>query len=179
METFAQPRWFVDHSLFEADRKQALKKLVMDEIDAPIRDIVEGFSRLPYCFTLQSCFGHFIHSEAVAPDNLEPLPPNDVGVVTYRIAYVALCLQDSASGSRLLSALAEVPSIAPEFIQFGSPVWFWECHVNSFALQVEPSRFTDQDQARIDYAEALQVQKVRDQFFARIGDLVKSLQNRT
>ena len=178
METFAPPRRLVDHPLFEADRKRALKKLDIDEVDAPIRDIVEGFSRLPCCFTLQSCFGHFVHSEATAPDNLEPLPPNGVGIVTYRIAYVALCLQNSASGNRLFSTLAEVPSIAPAFIQFGSPVWFWERQVNAFALQVEPSRFKDQDQATIDHAEALQVQKVRDQFFTRLDDLVKSLQNR-
>lgn len=179
METFAQPRRFVNHPRFEADRKRTLKKLMIDEIDFPLRDIVEGFSRLSYCFTLQSCFGHFVHSEAVAPDNLKPLPPNDVGAVTYRIAYVALCLQDSTSGNLLRWALAGFPSIAPEFVQFGSPVWFWEHHVNAFALQVEPKRFIDQDQATIDYAEALHVQTVRDQFFTRLGNLVQSLQNRT
>ena len=176
METFAPPRRFVDHPHYEADRKRALKTLVIDEIDAPIRDIVAGFSRLPYCFTLQSCFGHFVHSEAAAPDNLEPLPPRDVGVVTYRIAYVALCLENSTSGNHLFSALAEVPSISPAFIQFGSPVWFWERQVNAFALQVDPKRFKNQDQATIDYAEALQVQKVRNQFFTRLDDLVNALQ---
>ncbi|KPJ77849.1 MAG: hypothetical protein AMJ54_06685 [Deltaproteobacteria bacterium SG8_13] len=177
MKTFAQPRRFVDHPHFEADRKRALRKLVLDEIDAPIRDIVDGLSKLAYCFTLQSCFGHFIHSKAPAADNLAPLPSKDVGAVTYRIAYVALCLQDTTSGNRLLCSLAEVPSIAPEFVQFGSPGWFWERQVNSFALQVEPSRFADQDQATIDHAEALQVEKVRDQFFTRLGDLVASLYN--
>jgi len=54
--------------------------------------------------------------------------------------------------------LGEVPSISPAFIQFGPPVWFWERQVNAFALQVEPKRFKNQDQATIDYAEALQVQ---------------------
>jgi hypothetical protein len=54
MGTFAQPRAFVGHPLFEADRKQALKKLVINEIGAPIRGIVEGFSRSPYCLTLQT-----------------------------------------------------------------------------------------------------------------------------
>jgi len=178
METFAPPRRFVDHPLFDADRERALKALVINEIDAPIRDIVAGFSSLPYCFTLQSCFGHFVHSEATAADNLDPLPPRDVGVVTYRIAYLALCLQNSTSGNRLFSALAEVPSIAPAFIQFGSPVWFWKRQVNAFALQVAPKRFKDRDQATIDHAEALQVQKVRDQFFTRLDDLVASLQYR-
>jgi hypothetical protein len=78
--------------------------------------------------------------------------------------------------AKSFSALAEVPSISPAFIQFGSPVWFWERQVNAFALQVEPKRFKNQDQATIDYAEALQVQKVRNQFFTRLDDLVNALQ---
>jgi hypothetical protein len=44
------------------------------------------------------------------------------------------------------------------------------------ALQVEPKRFKDQDQATIDDADALQVQKERDQFFTRLDHLVNALQ---
>jgi len=177
METFAQPRQLVDNPRFDSDRKRALKKLLLNDVDAPIRGIVEGFARLPCCFTLQSCFGHFVHAEESAADNLEPLPAHDIGPVTYRIAYVALCLQTSSSGERLLSALAKVPSIAPDFVQFGSPGWFWDRQVNSFALQVEPSRFAQLDQAVIDHAEALQVQHIRDQFFATLSNIVNSLHN--
>jgi len=177
METFAPPRRLADNPHFESDRKNVLEKFALDEIDAPIRSVVDGFSRLPYCFTLQSCYGHFVYSEARAPDNLEPLPPNYLGAIIYRIAYMALCIQNSSAGNQLLSALAGLPSINPDLIQFGSPRWFWDRHVNSFALQVEPSRFADQDQATIDYAEALQVQKVRDEFYTKLGGLVKSLHN--
>jgi len=177
VETFAHPRQLVDNPRFESDRERALKNLVLDEIDAPIRNIINDLSTLPYCFTLQSCFGHFVHIKAPAVENLDPLPLDDIGSVAYRIAYVALCLQNSPSGERLLSALARIPSVAPGFVQFGSPGWFWERQVNSFALQVEPLRFAHQDQAVIDHGEALQIQSVRDQFFASFGDLVKSLHN--
>ena len=177
MESFAPPRRLVDNQRFESDRKNVLEKLVLDEVDAPIRSIVDGFSRLPFCFTLQCCYGHFVHSEVPAPDNLEPLPAIDVGTVTYRIAYLALCIQNSSAGNQLLSELAGVPSINPDLIQFGSPRWFWDRHVNSYALQVEPSRFAGRDQATIDYAEAVQVQKVRDEFYAKLTDLVNLLQN--
>ncbi len=174
MKTFSEPRQFVDHPRYEVERRRALKSLSLESIDAPIREVVEGFARLSCCFTLQSCFGHFVYAEQPAMDNLAPLPAHDIGTVTYRIAYVALCLQDSAQGRRLFSGLAEVPSVDPDFVQFGSPDWFWDRHFNSFALQVEPARFVNQDQVTIDHAEALHVQMVREQFFSRLSELVLS-----
>ena len=173
METFAKPGQLIDDPQFDAERKRVLKKLTLGEIDAPIRGVVAGFMKLPCCFTLQSCFGHFVHGEAPSIDNLRPLPEHDVGVITYRIAYIVLCIKNSVSGKQLYSALANVPSIDPEHIQFGSPRWFWERQINWFALQVEPSRFAFQDQADIDHAEALHVQKVRNRFFSSLGDLIQ------
>ncbi len=173
METFTKPRQFVGDPQFDAERKRTLGTLTLDKIDAPIRDLITGFAKLPYCFTLQSCFGHFVHSEAPSIDNLIPLPAHDVGVIRYRIAYIALCIKNNVSGRRLYAALANVPSIAPEYVQFGSPWWFWERQVNSFALQVEPSRFAFQDQAEIDYAEAFHLQKIRDRFFSSLEGLVR------
>lgn len=175
METFSEPRQFVANPRYEVERKRALKSLSLESIDAPIRGLVEGFARLSCCFTPQSCFGHFVHAGQPALHNLAPLPTHDVGSVTYRIAYVALCLQNSAQGRRLFSGLAEVPSIDPDYVQFGSPDWFWGRHLNSFALQVEPARFTKQDQVTIDHREALHLQKVREQFFSRLSELVLSL----
>lgn len=172
METFAKPGRFIDDPRFDAERKRVLKDLTLSKIDTPIRGLVKGFMKLPYCFTLQCCFGHFLHREAPSIDNLEPLPEYDVGGITYRIAYMALCIKNSAAGKQLYSALAGIPSIDPEYIQFGSPRWFWERHVNSFALQVEPLRFAFQDQADIDHAEALHVQKIRDRFFPTLEGLV-------
>ena len=172
METFAKPGRLMDDPRFDTERKRILKDLTLSKIDAPIRDLIRGFVNLPHCFTLQCCFGHFVHSRATSIDNLRPLPEYDVGVITYRIAYVALCIKNSVAGNRLYSALADIPSIDPEYIQFGSPRWFWERHINSFALQVGPPRFAFQDQADIDYAEALHVQKVRDRFFSGLESLV-------
>ena len=177
METFAKAREFVDNPRYEIERNRVTRTLSLESIDAPIRTIVASFAELTYCFTLQSCFGHFIHADQPEPDNLEPLPEHDVGNVTYRIAYFALCLRDSAQGRLLLSNLAEFPSIDPEYVQFGSPEWFWQRHLSSYALQVEPARFANQDEAIIEHQEALHVQQVRGRFFARLTELVQTLQH--
>lgn len=172
METFAKPRRFVTDPGFDAERKQALQTLVLSEIDAPIRGLIERFSKLPCCFTLQCCFGHFVHREAPLIDNFEPLPDYEVGAIRYRIAYLALCIKNSDSGKRLYAAMKNIQSIDPQYVQFGSPAWFWERQVNSFALQVEPARYAFQDQADVGYAEALHLQKVRNRFYQCLEDLV-------
>ena len=46
-------------------------------IDEPIIEIVNAFNTLPYCFTLQSCYGHFVYSGQKSSHNLEPLPVTD------------------------------------------------------------------------------------------------------
>jgi hypothetical protein len=176
METFAEPRKLVDNPRYEAERRSALDSLSLTSIDTPIRKLIEGFAKLSFCFTLQSCYGHFIHAEQQNSHNIEPLPAHDVGTVTYRIAYVALCVQNSAKGRRLLAGLAEIPLVDSAYVQFGSPDWFWDRSVNSFAVQVEPSRFADRDQVDIDYEEALRVEKVRESFFVSLGNLIRSLQ---
>ncbi len=175
METFARPREFVHDPRYEVERERAIRSLSLENIDAPIRDAVTGLAQLPYCFTLQSCCGHFVHAEQPAAEGLDPLPERDVGTVTYRIAYLALCIQDSARGRRLVSSLAELSSTDPEHVQFGSPAWFWQRHPNSFALQVEPVRFADRDQALIEHREALRVQAVRDRVLAHLTRLARSL----
>lgn len=173
METFDAIRQFVDNPRYEAERRRSLQSLPFENIDAPIRTLVEGFSRLSCCFTLQCCYGHFVYVGQAEPGNLEPLPLQDIGTVTYRIAYFALCLQDSPEGRTLFSRLAEIPSIDPAYVQFGSPGWFWGLHLNSFALQVEPERFQFQDQAIIGHTEALHVQQVRNIFFTRLRELIQ------
>jgi len=30
-------------------------------IDGPIIGLINGFNKLPYCFTLQSCYEHFVY----------------------------------------------------------------------------------------------------------------------
>jgi hypothetical protein len=172
MKTLAPPRRLVDNSQYKRDRDLMLASLDLGTIDAPIRELVAGFARLSCCFTLQSCFGHFVHALQQQPDNLEPLPAHDVGAVKYRIAYLALCVENSIEGRRLRAALEAIPTIDPEYVQFGSPEWFWDRHVNSYALQVQPTRFMDEDVAIIEHGEALHVEQVRDLFFEQLGALI-------
>lgn len=177
METFAPTKPLVDSLDFQSRKRLALKDLGTATIDAPIQHIINGFSKLTCCYTLQCCYGHFVYAEQPDRNNIEPLPAHDIGNVTYRIAYIAFCIENSQRGKTLLSRLSRVPLIEPEFIQFGSPDWFWDRQPNSYALQVEPARFMGQDQAVIDYLEALHVQDVRKQFFTELEELVQSLVN--
>ena len=150
----------------------------IDMIDAPIVDIVKSFQDLPCCFTLQSCYGHFIHEAQQDRNSTERLPISDgVGPVSYRIAYVALCIENSPEGKELLEDLRDIQTADPECIQFGSAEWFWARQVNSYVLQVEPERFKDKDQATIDYQEALHIQEVRDNLFSELRRLLHEQQN--
>jgi hypothetical protein len=172
METFEAARDFVEHASYGRDRDAALRALDPTDIDAPILDIVEAFAGLPHCFTLQCCYGHFVYEGQPDRHSLRALPEEDVGDVTYGLAYLALCIEASESGRRLRRALEDVTGIDLECVQFGSPTWFWEQYPNSYALQVEPDRFKHQDRATMPHREALRVQRVRDRFFARLRDVV-------
>lgn len=176
METLAAPREFVENTRYARDRQRVMSAFAPQTIDPPILDVVSGFAKLPHCFTLQSCHGHFVYPAQPDPDNLAALPAEGVGSVRFRIAYVALCIEHSAAGACLRGALEEIPTIDPEYVQFGSPGWFWERHSNSYALQVEPERFMLKDEAVIEHGEALHVQWVRDRFFERLRALVAASQ---
>jgi hypothetical protein len=93
----------------------------------------------------------------------------------YRIAYIALCVENSREGVCLRSLLEEVPGIDPKYVQFGSPEWFWKSHPNMYALQVEPHRFMYEDVAVIAHKEALYVQDVRKHFFERLEQIVEAM----
>jgi hypothetical protein len=130
---------------------------------------------LPYGFTLQSCYGHFLYSSQQDIHNLDRLPTGDVGPVTYRIAYMAFCLENSQSGTRFFNALSRVPEIDPRFVQFGSADWFWERYSNSYVLQVEPAKHVNKDQVTMEHREAQHIQRIRDIFFLRIAELLEGL----
>jgi hypothetical protein len=172
VDTWAPAHDFVDHPAFADERQKALAEFEAAEIDDPIRDIVDGLMALPHCFTLQSCYGHFVHSRQPSCEGLERLPPSDPGPVLYRIAYLALCLESSRGGAQLRAALEDVAAADSEFVQFGSPDWFWERQINSFSLQVEPLRLAHRDSAIMDYGEALAVQAARDRFFEALRRLL-------
>jgi hypothetical protein len=72
-----------------------------------------------------------------------------------------------------LDALKTVKDVDPENIQLCSAKWFWERQVNSYALQVEPERFKFEDKALLDYVEALKIERIRNEFFARVYNFLE------
>ena len=146
METLIEPKELVENLQFKKQKQKTLRGLKDSMIDKPIIEIVNGFNKLPYCFTMQSCFGHFVYNTQNDLYNLDPLPTVEtITKVEYRIAYIAFCIENSESGKKLKKALGEITSIDIENIQFCSAEWFWERQVNSYALQVEPDRLKDKD----------------------------------
>jgi hypothetical protein len=172
LETFSKTRDFVQHPHYVRDRSNMLSGLMLEDIDAPIRDIVTAFGKLPQCFTLQSCYGHFIWEGQPDAHTLDVLPLLNQGMVRYRIAYLALCIEKGDRGAYLRDRFAAIREIDDEYVQFGSPSWFWQQYPNSYALQVEPKRFASQDEALLKHAEALHVQSVRDVLFQRVRELL-------
>jgi hypothetical protein len=176
METFIKAKDFVPNPRYHEQREECLRKLDINTVDPPLIDLITGFRALPYCFTLQSCYGHFLHRKQRDPGNLDPLPVlGSISKVEYRIAYLALCIQDNDPGRRLFVMLSKIPDIDPGYIQFGCAEWFWEQQANSYVLQVEPERHKTKDSLFIGYQEALHLQKIRDEFF---GGLKRVIENK-
>jgi len=93
METFTEIKPLVDNLLYQKQREKSLSRFDINTIDTPIIEIVNSFAKLPFCFTLQSCYGHFVYKNQKNLKNVEPLPDSDdISNVVYRIAYIALCI---------------------------------------------------------------------------------------
>ena len=119
METFTEPKELVENTHYIDQRQKSLAGLSDVTIDAPIIVLIGGFNILPYCFTLQSCYGHYIYKDQNDSHNLEPLPIRDtIDRVEYRMAYICICIESSDWGRELLVALNEIKAIDPENIQF-------------------------------------------------------------
>jgi hypothetical protein len=172
LETFTVPREFVESDRYTQDRLDSLSALDLASIDKPIQDIVSGFATLLHCFPIQSCVGHFICAQSQDIHALDPIPTWYTGPVRYRIAYIAVCIENSPRGHTLRQSLAEIPAIDPTCIQFGSADWFWDQWANSYALQVEPMRYMSKDEAILDVTEALHIQGTRDLFFEELRKLL-------
>ncbi|MGD9079787.1 MAG: hypothetical protein PVG96_10615 [Desulfobacterales bacterium] len=174
METFTEIREFVANPHYQDQKQKCLASLSDGMIDEPIIEVIKEFNKLEYCFTLQSCYGHFVYRGQNNSHNLEPLPDNDtIDSVEYRIAYICLCIQNSDSGKGLLEALNAITAFDPENIQLCCAEWFWKKQVNSYALQVQPKRFKHKDTAMLDYREALIIEKIRNEFFFQLRELLK------
>ena len=174
METFVEAKELTVNPSYQEQRQKCLEGLADVMIEAPITGPVTAFNKLSYCFTMQSCYGHFLYNDHWDTYNLDPLPDtNTIASVEYRIAYIAFCVEDSDSGRRLMEALKELTVIDPENVQFCCAEWFWERHINSYALQVEPDRFKNEDRAILDYAEALKIERIRNEFFIQLKYLLQ------
>ncbi len=174
METFADPKALVKNPLYRDQRLISLGNLNDVVIDTPIIRLIHAFNKLPYCFTLQSCYGHFVYNGQRDPHNLEPLPlTNTIDQVEYRIAYIALCIEYGDSGKIFLDALKAIEKVDPENIQFCCAEWFWQRQVNSYVLQVEPDRFKFKDKAILHYNDALKIEKLRNEFFVQLSNLLQ------
>ena len=175
METFTELKELVENPHYQAQKHKILCDFTDNMIDAPIIDLINGFNSLPYCFTLQSCYGHFVYNGQKDTHNLDPLPAKDIiAKVEYRIAYIAFCIENSASGRDLFEALKEITAIDLENVQFCCAEWFWKSQVNTYALQVEPDRFKRKDTATVDLNEALHIEKIRNEFFIRLYELLEN-----
>ena len=176
METYTKVKDFVPNPHYLEQRQASLNTLDFNTIDPPIVQVMRDFARLPYCFTLQSCHGHFLYDHQRNPKNIAPIPISEhIEHVDYRIAYIALCIQNSGLGEKLFHELKKIPLIDQAYIQFGCAEWFWKRLVNSYVLQVQPDRFKTKDRFRVSYQEALHIQEVRDRFYRRLGALVSEL----
>ena len=173
METFTEPKALVDNPHFQDQRQKCLEGLSVGMIDEPIIELINALNKLPYCFTLQSCYGHFIYKGQNDPHNLKPLPSKDmIARVEYRIAYISFCIENNLLARELIETFKEIPDIDPENVQFCCGEWFWKRQVNSYALQVEPDRFKRKDTAIIDFREALHIEKLRNEFFSRLYEML-------
>jgi hypothetical protein len=174
METFSAPKELLENPHYLGQREHSLRSLDLNAIDVPLKEMIRSFAKLPYCFTLQCCFGHFLYTGQVNRHNLEPLPVSDnTTTIEYKIAYVAVCIENSRLGKELLERLGKIPALDPEYIQFGCAEWFWARQVNSYALQVEPQRFKDKDTCVVAYKEALHLEKVKQSFFIQLNQLIR------
>jgi len=169
LKTFTELKELTENQHYQVQKQKTLCDLTDNMIDMPIIDLINGFNKLPYCFTLQSCYGHFVYNGQKDSHNLEPLSVRDIITkVEYRIAYIAFCIENSLLGKELFESLKEITSINPENVQFCCAEWFWKRQVNSYALQVEPDRFKRKDTAELNFKEALYIEKIRNKFFIRL-----------
>ena len=176
METFTKIKKLVFNPDFYKQRNITLNNINYDKIDIPIIESIKDLSKLDYCFSLQSCYGHFLYPGENNQYNTNQLPiVNDNMSIDYRIAYIAICVNNNKDGKTFLNDLAKLTFADPEYIQFGCAEWFWERQVNSFVLQVEPERFRDKDRVTIDYNEALDIEKIRNEFFFKLNGTIEKL----
>ena len=175
LETLTELKELEENPHYQVQKQKTLCDLSDGMIDMPIVALVNGFNTFGYSFTLQSCCGHFICNSQQDPHNLEPLPRKGaMAKVEYRVAFIAFCIENSLLGKELLKSLREITALDPENIQFSCAEWFWKRQINSYVLQVEPDRFKRKDTVMLDFKEALYVEKIRNEFYIRLYELLET-----
>ena len=125
METYTQPKELKENPRYQDQRQQCLASLSDEMIDAPIIDLINNFNILPYCFTVQCCYGHFLYDHQQDQYNYEPLPSSDkIDRVKYKIAYICLCIDNNDSGRGLLKVLNEIRLSIRDIFNFVAPSGF-------------------------------------------------------
>ncbi len=77
METFTEPKELVENPHYQDQRQKSLAGLSNGMIDVPIIELINDFNKLPYCFTLQSCYGHFFYNGQNDLITWSPMPITD------------------------------------------------------------------------------------------------------
>ena len=179
METFTHAKPFTRHPGYAADREKAHRELaeemIRGSIDTPLLPLIREWIPIHHCFTVQCCFGHFVHD--LEPDTENLVPPSrykgKIETVRYRLAYVAVCIQNNSHGKEMFADLEDLAADNPDYIQFGSADWFWERLVNTYCIQLEPERLKNADSGVITLDEALHLETLREHFFQRLAGIVR------
>ena len=80
METFTEPKELVENPRYKEQRHKSLLGLTNAVIDRPIIEIINSMNKLPHCFSMQSCYGHFLYDGQKDPYHIDPLPvTNSIG----------------------------------------------------------------------------------------------------
>ena len=179
MQTFRKAKPFSDDPYYQERRRRALGDLDISAIDEPIMGIISAINTLPYTFTLQSCYGHFLYEGQGDEHNIDPLPQGaGIERVDYRIASLAFCVENSEQGRSLRLEIEELVQIDPMNVQLGSAGWIWKDIPNLYAIQVEPDRYKTKDRVFLDLEEALLIERVRNEFFDGLEEIVMARANR-
>lgn len=90
METYTKLKELVENPRYRIQKQKSLEGFTDNMIDTPIIEIVNGFNKLPCCFTLQSCYGHFVYDGQTDIHNVEPLPyiPHPNNKIKYLITNI-------------------------------------------------------------------------------------------
>ena len=178
MNTFTPARPFTRHPGYCSDREHAHRELEEEmrkgSIDPPLLPLIRECIPIRHCYTVQCCFGHFVHDFEPETENIVPLSlyTGKIEKVRYRIAYFALCLEDTSCGRRMYHDLEALAASNPDYIQFGCADWFWERMVNTYIIQLEPERLRAEDNGMIPMEEALHIEELREEFYGRLAGII-------